>query len=197
MVCNKCAVVNDNGDLFCYKCGASLVPVQDNAHHDHNHSHQQTSQPGGEQFKPTTEDRLAISATTTLAAKKARVSDVKSMRPLTQAAYNIVESDRGGVYSTLISLLHIIISLAIVADIIMIFDTINLIVSSTTSSKIEGSLYETAYKNLSNENQMRLIWSMVIFVFLVMAFVCIGRLSIRINKVNRKRRRENLTSRID
>lgn len=197
MVCNKCAVVNDDGDLFCYKCGTALAPAQPGAeHHCHDHS-RQTSQPGGEPSRPTTEDRLAISATTTLAAKKARVSDVKSMRPLTQAAYNIVESDRGGIYSTLISLLNVIISLAVVADIIMIFDTINLIVSSTTSSKIEGSLYETAYKNLSEENQMRLIWALVIFVFLVMAFVCIGRLSIRISKVNRKRRRENLTARID
>ncbi len=189
MICNKCAASNDDGDRFCYKCGASLLPTQTNAGQQQN--------AGGDNFKPTTEDRLAISATTTLAAKKARVSDVKSMRPLTQAAYNIVESDRGGVYSTLISLLNVIISLAVVADIIYIFDTINLIVSSTTSSKIEGSLYETAYKNLSDENQMRLVWALVLFVVLVMAFVTIGRLSIRITKVNRKRRRENLTSRID
>jgi|GEM_PF-1640692 len=195
MVCTKCAAINDDGDCFCYKCGVALLSEQAGADAP---DARQTSQPDeGERFKPTTEDRLAISATTTLAAKKARVSDVKAMRPLTQAAYNIVESDRGGIYSTIISLLNVIISLAIVADIIMIFDTINLIVSSTTSSKIEGSLYETAYQNLSSENQMRLIWSLVIFVFLVMAFVCIGRLSIRISKVNRKRRRENLTSRID
>ena len=200
MVCGKCSAINDDGDRFCYKCGSVLSGgnQSDNgsAGPEPQASQAQSQSAGSSNFKPTTEDRLAISATTTLAAKKARISDVKSMRPLTQAAYNIVESDRGPVYSTLISLLHIIISLVIVADIILIFDTVNLIVSSSTSSKIEGGLYETAYKDLTGENQMRLFWALVIFVVLVLAFVAIGRLSIRINKVNRKRKRENLNSRI-
>lgn len=196
MICAKCSAVNDDGDRFCYKCGTALRSGAQNERAGN--AGPQASQPaGGENFQPTTEDRLTISATTTLAAKKARVSDVKSMRPLTQAAYNIVESDRGPIYSTLISLLHIIISLAIVADVILIFDTIDLIVASSTSSMIEGSLSELAYQSLSGENQIRLMWSIVLFVVLVMSFVCVGRLSIRINKVNRKRKRESLSSRID
>ena len=200
MVCGKCSAINDDGDRFCYRCGSPLSAGNQQGNGGTGPEPQprasQAQSAGGENFKPTTEDRLAISATTTLAAKKARISDVKSMRPLTQAAYNIVESERGPVYSTLISLLHVIISLVIVADIIMIFDTVNLIVSSSTSSKIEGGLFETAYKDLTAENQMRLFWALVIFVVLVLAFVAIGRLSIRINKVNRKRKRENLNSRI-
>jgi len=200
MVCGKCSAINDDGDRFCYKCGTPLSageqPDSGSNAGSNPRASQSQSASGGESFKPTTEDRLAISATTTLAAKKARISDVKGMRPLTQAAYNIVESDRGPVYSTLISLLNVILSLVIVADIIMIFDTINLIVSSSTSSKIDGGLYETVYKDLTSENQMRLFWALVIFVVLVLAFVTIGRLSIRINKVNRKRKRENLNSRI-
>ena len=197
MICAKCSAVNDDGDRFCYRCGTALRSGATQSESTDSGAGQSGSQPGGETFKPTTEDRLTISATTTLAAKKARVSDVKSMRPLTQAAYNIVESDRGPIYSTLISLLHIIISLAIVADVILIFDTINLIVASSTSSMIEGSLSELAYQSLSGENQIRLMWSLVLFVVLVMSFVCVGRLSIRINKVNRKRKRESLAARID
>jgi len=197
MVCGKCSAINDDGDRFCYKCGSPLTADAQSSGSSAGAGQQSSAQPGGEQFKPTTEDRLTISATTTLAAKKARVSDVKSMRPLTQAAYNIVESDRGPIYSTLISLLNVIISLAIVADVILIFETIDLIVASTTSSQIEGSLSALAYQNLTGENQMRLMWSLVVFVVLVMAFVAVGRLSIRINKVNRKRKRESLSSRLD
>lgn len=192
MLCLKCSTANDDGDLFCYKCGGKLTP---DGQCQHEHSEPQP----GQQQKPqtdTTEDRLAISATTTLAAKKARVSDVKSMRPLTQAAYTIVESDRGGIYSTLISLLNILVSLGIVAVIIETYRTINLIVTSSTSSNIEGSLM-AHYQQATGDNQIRLIWCVVIFVALVMAFIFFGRLSIRIQKVNRKRRRENLTARID
>ena len=188
MLCLKCSSVNDDGDLFCYKCGTSLAQHKDGeCGHDHSAGAAGTNE---------TEDRLAISATTTLAAKKARVSDVKAMRPLTQAAYNIVESERGGVYSTLISLLNILISLGIVAVIIETYRTIDLIVSSTTSSNIEGSLM-SHYQSAAGDNQLRLLWCVIIFIALVMAFVFCGRLSIRIQKVNRKRRRENLVSRID
>lgn len=191
MLCLKCSTTNDDGDLFCYKCGAKLAQPGGECTGEH-----QPNQSAPNTGRTETEDRLAISATTTLAAKKARVSDVKGMRPLTQAAYNIVESDRGGVYSTLISLLNILISLGIVAVIIETYRTIDLIVSSTTSSQIEGSLM-THYQQAAGDNQLRLLWCVIIFIALVMAFVCFGRLSIRIQKVNRKRRRENLTSRID
>ncbi len=192
MLCLKCSTNNDSGDLFCYKCGARLAEPGGECTGEH------TEAPKAEAGRTSNEpeDRLAISATTTLAAKKARVSDVKSMRPLTQAAYNIVESERGGVYSTLISLLNILISLGIVAVIIETYRTIDLIVSSTTTSKIEGSLM-THYQQATGDNQIRLLWCVIIFIALVMAFVCFGRLSIRIQKVNRKRRRENLYSRID
>lgn len=192
MLCLKCHTINDDGDMFCYKCGTGLAQ-----HNDAECSRSAAGDQGGQTAAGnTTEDRLAISATTTLAAKKARVSDVKSMRPLTQAAYNIVESDRGGVYSTLLSLLNILISLGIVAVIIETYRTIDLIVSSTTTSNIEGSLM-THYQAATGDNQLRLMWCVIIFVALVMAFVFCGRLSIRVQKVNRKRRRENLTSRID
>jgi len=191
MLCLKCSTANDDGDLFCYKCGGKLSP---SGECQHEHSEPKTEPQQQKAAEP--EDRLAISATTTLAAKKARVADVKSMRPLTQAAYTIVESERGGIYSTFISLLNIIISLGIVAVIIETYRTIDLIVSSTTTSKIEGSLM-AYYQNAAGDNQIRLIWCVVIFIALVMAFVFCGRLSIRIQKVNRKRRRENLTARID
>ena len=75
-------------------------------------------------------------------------------------------------------------------------NTIDLIVSSTTSSNIEGSLM-SHYQSAAGDNQLRLLWCVIIFIALVMAFVFCGRLSIRIQKVNRKRRRENLVSRID
>ncbi|MBE6758694.1 MAG: zinc ribbon domain-containing protein [Ruminococcaceae bacterium] len=201
MVCGKCSAINDDGDRFCFRCGAQL-PVTDQPEGSGNpgaesYAHQNHQSAAGETFKPTTEDRLAISATTTLAAKKARIADVKAMRPLTQTAYNIVESDRGPVYSTLISLLHVIVSLFIVADIITIFDTVNLIVKSYAASDIEGSITNVSYVNQRGENQLRLIWALVFFVVLILAFIIIGRLSIRIRKVNRKKKRENLNSRID
>lgn len=192
MLCLKCSSINDDGDMFCYKCGATLDQHKAG---ECGHDHSAGNAAGGAGAHET-EDRLAISATTTLAAKKARVSDVKAMRPLTQAAYTIIESDRGGVYSTLISLLNILISLGIVAVIIETYRTIDLIVSSTTSSNIEGSLMNH-YQTAAGDNQLRLLWCVIIFIALVMAFVFCGRLSIRIQKVNRKRRRENLTSRID
>lgn len=193
MLCLKCSTTNDDGDLFCYKCGAKLSKPGGECTGEHAGTGTASGNNAG---KAEPEDRLAISATTTLAAKKARVADVKSMRPITQAAYNIVESERGGIYSTLISLLNILISLGIVAVIIETYRTIDLIVSSTTSSQIEGSLM-THYQQAAGDNQLRLIWCVIIFIALVMAFVFFGRLSIRIQKVNRKRKRENLTSRID
>lgn len=145
---------------------------------------------------PIAEDRLTINATTALAAKKARVADVKSMRPLTQVAFNIVESDRSPIISTLVSVINIALSLGLVATIIMIFDTANAIVAASTSRHIEGNLLTDMYEQVSTDNGTKLLWLIVIFIAIGIAFITCGRLSIRIKKVNRKKRKENLTSRL-
>lgn len=221
MVCGKCSAINDDGDRFCYKCGAPLPRPEGAGTEGNAASGSASAKPGGgpkgfkfnfagsrpraaqagsapkqEKYAPTGEDRLTIAATTNIAVKKARIADVKSMRPLTQAAYNIVESERGPVVSTLISVANVLISLAIVAAVINIFETVNLIVKSYTSSRIEGSLGQI-WQGASANNVQKLIWLVVIFAVLVFAFVICGRLSIRIRKVNRKKKRENIASRID
>ena len=65
-----------------------------------------------------------------------------------------------------------------------VFGTVSIALSANMDNEVVGTRADADEPVLDDfrvaiyksENQMRLIWSLVIFVFLVMAFVCIGRL---------------------
>ncbi len=174
MICSKCSTHNADDDRFCYKCGAPLSA-------------------GDSSEQP---DLATQNATTLLAVKEARLADVKSMRPLTQAAYNIADSEHGSTISMLISLLYVVLSLGMVAVLIKIFDTISNLVQAANSSGIEGSLSELFYQNATADNAQLLGWLIALFIVMVVGFVCCGRLNLRIKKVYRKKHKEKLDSRL-
>ena len=178
MLCTKCSAMNSDGDSFCYACGS---PLGANA------------QPGGAYSKA---DAATINATTMLAAKEARKVDVANLRPLTRAAYNISESEHSATLSLLLSLLNVVLSLGLVAVLIKIFDTISLLGQSVTSSSIEGSFSDLFYGSSTSNNVQLLCWLVVLLLFMVGAFLVCGRLGIRVRKVNRKKKREQLDSRL-
>ena len=176
MVCTKCSAVNADGDRYCYKCGAALP------------------NPGeGPDGQP---DIATQNATTMLSVKEARIVDVRNMRPLTRAAYNIAESEHGSTFQFLITLLYVVLSLGMVAVLIKIFDTISNLVQAVNSSNIEGSLSEQFYKTASTRNAQFLGWLIILFIIMVIAFTAFGRLRIRLGKVYRKLHREKMDSRL-
>lgn len=186
MICPKCAQVNDNNDRFCYKCGSPLSEG----------GAEQSAQ--GQQGAPTTDaSTLAtINAKTMLEAREARKVDISTMRPVTRAAYNIVESERGGTIIGVITVLYGIFCIGMVATLIKIFETISKLGESLASSGIEGSLSEKFYGASSNNNAQLLLWLIVLFVVMAIGFVVCGKLNIRIRKVSRKKKREQLDSRL-
>lgn len=186
MICPKCAEINDNNDRFCYKCGAPLS--EGNA--------EQSAQ--GQQSAPTTDSSAlaTINAKTMLAAREARKSDISTMRPVTRAAYNIVESERGGTMIGIITVLYGVFCLGMVATLIKIFETISKLGESFASSGIEGSLSEKFYGVSSNNNAQLLLWLILLFIVMAIGFVSCGKLNIRIRKVSRKKKREQLDSRL-
>lgn len=187
MICPKCAQINDNNDRFCYKCGAPLTEG----------GAEQSAQ-GQQQGAPTTDSSAlaTINAKTMLAAREARKADISAMRPVTRAAYNIVESERGGTIIGIITVLYGIFCLGMVATLIKIFETISKLGESFASSGIEGSLSEKFYGASSNNNAQLLLWLIVLFVVMAIGFFVCGKLNIRIRKVSRKKKREQLDSRL-
>ena len=180
MICAKCSAVNGNEDRFCQKCGAPLLGAS------------RTEGAG----MPINDDMASQNATTMIAAREARLVDVKNMRPLTRAAYNISESDHGPVMSMLVSLLFVVLSLGMVAVLIKIFETISKLGQAMGTSEIEGSLRELFYGQSATNNAQLLGWLIVLFIVMVVAFVVCGKLNLRLKKVNRKKKKEQLDSRL-
>lgn len=138
----------------------------------------------------------AQNATTMIAAREARLTDVKNMRPLTRAAYNISESEHGPAASLLVSLLFVLLSLGMVAVLIKIFETISKLGQAMGTSEIEGSLRELFYGQAATNNAQLLIWLVVLFAVMVILFFVCGKLNLRLKKVNRKLKKEKLDSRL-
>lgn len=179
MICGRCSALNGNEDRFCQKCGAPLLTDQ-----------QRNSSAS------TSDDLAAQNATTMIAARNARLVDVKNMRPLTRAAYNVSESEHGPLLSLLVSLCFVALSLGMVAVLIKIFETITKLGQSMVSSEIEGGLSDLFYQSATANNAQLLGWLIVLFVVMVAAFVACGKLNLRIKKVNRKKKKEQLDSRL-
>lgn len=175
MICTRCSTVNGNDDRFCCKCGAPLGLSQDDG-------------------KPV--DVAALNATTMLAAREARLTDVKNMRPLTRVAYNIAESENASTINALVSVLYVVLALGMVAVLIKIFETINKLAQAMITSSIEGSLSERFYGLAAQNNTQLLGWLIALFVAMVAGFFACGKLRIRIKKVNRKKHKEQLDSRL-
>lgn len=191
MICTKCSAVNDNEDRFCFKCGAPLPSAGEAAY----------SAPAGEPDERTRAENEAaslatINAQTMLAAREARKGDISAMRPFTRMAYNISESENGSTISGLISILYVVLGLGAVATLIKIFETISKLSQSFTTSGIEGTVSEMFYGTASSNSAQLLIWLILLFVVVTIGFICCGKLSIRLKKVNRKKKREQLDSRL-
>lgn len=179
MICAKCSALNGNEDRFCQKCGAPLLSE---------------GQRNGSAY--ASDDLAAQNATTMIAARDARLVDVKNMRPLTRAAYNVCESEHGPALSLLVSLCFVVLSLGMVAVLIKIFETITKLGQSMVSSEIEGSLSDLFYSTATANNAQLLGWLIALFVLMVAAFLVCGKLNLRIKKVNRKKKKEQLDSRL-
>jgi len=191
MICTKCSAVNDNEDRFCFKCGAPLPTAGENYS-----APQDNTQDEKQRAENEAASLATINAQTMLAAKEARSKDIASMRLFTRLAYNVVESENGATISTLISVLYVLLGLGTVATLIKIFETISKLGESFTSSGIEGSISDVLYGNASKDNAQLLIWLILLFVVAALGFIGCGKLSIRIKKVNRKKKKEQLDSRL-
>ncbi len=191
MICTKCSAVNDNGDRFCFKCGAPL-PAAGEA------SYSAPESGPDEQTRAANEaaSLATINAQTMLAAREARKGDISSMRPFTRVAYNIAESENGPMMSGLVSILYIVLGLGAVATLIKIFETITKLGESFSTSGIEGTVSEMFYGKASSDNAQLLIWLILLFVVVTIGFICCGKLNIRLKKVNRKKKKEQLDARL-
>lgn len=186
MNCPKCSAVNDEKNRFCFSCGASL---EQNAG---NEAHSAQDYADAER---RAQELATINARTLIAAKEARAVDIRNMRPITRMAYNIVESERGMLLSLLVAMLYGISGLGLVATLIKIFDVVELLSQSLISSNVGSSISEIIAQS-RGDNLQDLAWLVALFVALAVVFIMLGKLNIRIGKVNRKKKRENLDARL-
>lgn len=195
MICSKCGSQNDAGDAYCYNCGSSL------AVHDYGTYNAQSEQPSGAtdpngypidgQQNAGAEPDLSVTSRSALAIRDAKRADISNMRPITRAAYALEDKDGGTFARVVVSLLFFGLCIGMVACLIAIFETFSKITQAATAQAISGSLSEL-YQSANGQNAQTLLWLVIIFIVLVIAFVVVGKLVLRMKKVRRKRRKDSL-----
>jgi uncharacterized membrane protein len=171
MYCSHCGAKNADDDSYCGQCGKKLtsdsLPKGDNAE-------------GQSILPPPPMDSRAEYA-------MLRPPE-DEMRPLTRVAYSIHDSEQHVAVSTALNVLFVGLCVGIIANLLEIFDKMNKL---TQSLKTSGETYlsKTIYEQMGGNHTMGLMWLCLLFAVLVLLFILIGKLKLRLKKINRKEKK--------
>ena len=172
MYCSHCGAQNADTDLFCGSCGQKLAGAQDAAQ----------TPPG--QTIPTPPTPVMDSR-----AEFAMLRPPESeMRPLTKAAYDIHDSDQCAAVSGVLSVVFVALCVGMIANLLAIFDKMNKLTQSLRTSG-ETYLSQSIYEQMGGNHTMGLMWLCLLFALLVLLYILVGKLKLRLKKINRKERR--------
>ena len=162
MYCPKCGTLNSDSDAFCGNCGTKL---SDDA-------------VGMDDDLPVLDSRAEFAMLRPPEAE---------MRPLTKVAYDIHDAEQAKVISAVLSVVFAGLCVGMIANLLEIFDKMNKLTYSLKSSS--GTKISEWYGELGGTNTMDLVWLCVLFASLVLLFIVIGKIKLRLKKINRKEKR--------
>lgn len=191
--CPNCKTDNDNEDVFCYACGAPLALDEETAKASAADDSVERDPDGYPIYdkkngsamrnQPNTAQSIAVGT------RKAIEKDLKGLRPITRAAYYVVQSDNTTWIKTGIMVLFVACCVAILAIIRAIFDKMTLIVESIgINTDIKTGLTEIYEANLSEYTEGLIVYILLLFLA-VFVYILLGRLLLRIKKVRRKKKK--------
>ena len=167
MFCSHCGAQNADDDLFCGNCGQKLSGDNSGAAIE------------DEELPPVMDSR----------AEFAMLRPPESeMRPLTKVAYDIHDSEQAKTVSAVLSVIFVGLCLGVIATLLAIFEKMNnLTYSLRTSSGTK--LSDEIYSQLRGDNVMDLVWLCVLFASLVLLYIVVGKIKLRLKKINRKEKK--------
>ncbi len=172
MYCSKCGAQNADTDAFCGQCGAKLTAAAPNA----------SAAGAGEALPnppPVMDSR----------AEFAMLRPPESeMRPLTKVAYDIHDSEQGAAVSGVLSVLFVGLCVGMIANLLAIFDKMSKLTQSLRTSG-ETFLSQNIYEQMGGNHTMGLMWLCLLFALLVLLYILVGKLKLRLKKINRKEKR--------
>lgn len=172
MFCSSCGKKVDDNDVFCGYCGAPLSP-ESAASSKRNSNTDDVTPP------PQMDSRAEYAMLRPPEAE---------MRPLTKIAYDIHDSEQSAAVAGALSVVFVGLCLGMVANLLAIFDKMNKLSQSLRTSG-ETYLSQTLYKQMGGDNTMGLMWLCLLLAGLVLLFIVVGKLKLRLKKINRKERK--------
>ncbi len=191
--CPNCKTDNDNDDVFCYACGAPLALDEETAKASAADDSVEKDPDGYPIYDKKNGGTMRSQSNTAqsiaVGTRKAIEKDLKGLRPITRAAYYVVQSDNTTWIKTGIMVLFVACCVAILAIIRAIFDKMTLIVESIgINTDIKTGLTEIYQANLSEYTEGLIVYILLLFLA-VFVYILLGRLLLRIKKVRRKKKK--------
>lgn len=171
MYCSHCGAQNADDDNYCGQCGKKLsddpLPRGENAER---------------------QDALPPPPMDSRAEYAMLRPPEDEMRPLTRVAYNIHDSEQRIAVSGALNVLFVGLCVGIIANLLAIFDKMNKLTQSLRTSG-ETYLSKNIYEQMGGDHTMGLMWLCLLFAALVLLFILIGKLKLRLKKINRKEKK--------
>ncbi len=163
MYCSYCGAQNADDDAFCGNCGQKL---------------------SGDSSDAQTDDDLVLDSRAEFAMLRPPEAE---MRPLTKIAYDIHDAEQSKTISAVLSVVFVGLCIGMIANLLEIFDKMNKLTYTLKSTS--GTKVSEWYGELGGTNTMDLVWLCVLFASLVLLFIVIGKIKLRLKKINRKEKR--------
>lgn len=174
MYCSKCGAKNADTDAFCGQCGAKLAAAPSSS-----------GASGGENPEALPSPPPVMDSRAEFAMLRPPESE---MRPLTKVAYDIHDSEQGTAVSGVLSVLFVGLCVGMIANLLAIFDKMSKL---TQSLKTSGETYlsQNIYEQMGGDHTMGLMWLCLLFALLVLLYILVGKLKLRLKKINRKEKK--------
>lgn len=171
MYCSSCGAKNSDDDIYCGQCGKRLSG---------------SSLPNGE--NADRQDALPPPPMDSRAEYAMLRPPEDEMRPLTKVAYNIHDSEQRVAVSGALNVIFVGLCVGIIANLLAIFDKMSKLTLSLRTSG-ETYLSKNIYDQMGGDHTMSLMWLCLLFAALVVLFILIGKLKLRLKKINRKEKK--------
>ncbi len=191
--CPNCKTENDNEDLFCFACGAPLALDEETAKASAANDSVERDPDGYPIYDKKNGDAMRAQPNTAqsiaVGTRKAIEKDLKGLRPITRAAYYVVQSDNTTWVRTGLVLMFVASCVGILMLIRAIFEEMTRIVESMgINTSIETGLTQI-YKASISDYTEKLIGYILLLFIVIFFYILLGRLILRIKKVRRKKKK--------
>lgn len=191
--CPNCKTENDNEDLFCFACGAPLALDEETAKASAANDSVERDPDGYPIYDKKNGDAMRAQPNTAqsiaVGTRKAIEKDLKGLRPITRAAYYVVQSDNTTWVRTGLVLMFVASCVGILMLIRAIFEEMTRIVESMgINTSIETGLTQIYKASITDYTEKLIAYILLLFI-VIFIYILLGRLILRIKKVRRKKKK--------